>query len=487
MTTRPSDRVSGGITGLPEYQNSAGPVGEPTSGLIPEVVDPVQNMIQQITQGFAEALKAAGLTGQSTLAAVGPLPQAQGTGGGGGGGGSGGGTTTTTSGGGGDDSTAAPEPVSLNLEGGTLVKVSEAAGYRYYLEYEVYGVPIRYEIGDQTAYDELGPQDWPSVITVTEQQFNNREGLDVGLVDERFGITESVQGTFDRQLRTFAKEDIPGWQRRSKEVMTILLTGANEGWSAGRIYNEVSRTDAFTRQFPGFEEVRKNLGNTTIQETLTWYTAARDQVKQSLNDWRGESTVSNQKIGQLLAKGWDPDELDRVLKAEARLRAMPGAADQINALLEFQGRTERVNNNNLIRYILGETDESTPPELLEVVNDALRSQAFANQGIDLSPALAAALGTGESFDTLDIGTLTQVATETAQNIFRFGLELEAEREGLTRDQLIVAAVNGDNAAGVFEKLAKFARRRQIEAGGMTASSSYQDNAGQLRLLGTTGL
>jgi len=79
-----------------------------------------------------------------------------------------------------------------------------------------------------------------------------------------------------------------------------------------------------------------------------------------------------------------------------------------------------------------------------------------------------------------------VAHETATNIFRFGHELQAEREGLNRDDLIRAMVNGDQSAFVSEKLAKFARRRSIEAQGL-GSIGFQDDRGRLRLLGVSGL
>jgi len=301
-------------------------------------------------------------------------------------------------------------------------------------------------------------------------------------------VKEDPQGTVDRQLRTFGLEDLPAWQKGSKKVMTILLTAANEGWSVGRTFTEISGTNAFQKQFPHFSEVQSLLGGVSGLDAFRWYTEARDQIRTSIRAWRGtDTTTDGEMIGALMAKGWDPAEVDRVLQGEARLREIPGAVDQINQLLAYQGNSLQITQANMLDFILGDVSGDTPKDVLETINDALRSAAFQGQGIELSPALASALGPGESYQILNPDQLNQIASETATNIFRFGLELQAQREGLTRDELITAMVNGTNAAGVSEKLAKFARRRQVESGGIAAGTAYQDQQGQVRLLGLQGL
>jgi len=380
-----------------------------------------------------------------------------------------------------------PVSADLNLTNATLVKVKGGGG-TYYVEYPVYGTVFRYLIGDAQDLANLGEQDWPQTVTVSSKEFKHREGMDLGLIDERVGVKEDPQATVDRQLRTFGLEDLPAWQKGSKHVMTILLTAANEGWSVGRTFTEVSGTKAFKKQFPFFSEVQSLRGDVSGLDAFKWYTAARDQIRTSIRAWRGtDTTADGEMIGALMAQGWDPAEVDRVLEGEARLREIPGAVDQINQLLVFQGKKPSITQANMLDFILGDTKGETPKDVLETINDALRAAAFAGQGIDLSPALASALGPGESYQVLNPDQLNQIASETATNIFRFGLELQAEREGLTRDELITAMVNGTNAAGVSEKLAKFARRRQIESGGVAAGTAYQDQAGQVRLLGLQGL
>ena len=440
------------------------------------------------------------------------VPTATPTGGGGGGGGGGQNivptTTPTPTGGGGGGITplaASPRPqvdpnrpfeltprpstvtpVELNLNGATLLRVTKPGADRWYVEYQAFGVTLRYEIGDKAAFRALGEQEWPAMLTVKWSEFVNREGLDVGLIDERFGIRETPQQTVRRQLEVFGQEDLPAWQTASKEVMTILLQASLEGWSPGRTFGLVSQTQAFAQEFPHFSEVQGLLGGTTGQAAFDYYIKSRDQIRDSIQAWRGPaSAATNEYIGQLMSTGWDSTEVESVLKGEAALRQLPGAVDELNSLLQFHQINKTVGPETVLDLILGGTQ--TPSELREVINDALRSQAFTNQGVELSPSLAAALGRGESFDILSPESLTQIASETATNIFRFGLEIQAEREGITRDDIITAMVNGDNSAGVMEKLNKFARRRSIEAGGSSAGTSYQDQAGQLRILSLNSL
>ena len=71
-------------------------------------------------------------------------------------------------------------------------------------------------------------------------------------------------------------------------------------------------------------------------------------------------------------------------------------------------------------------------------------------------------------------------------MFRYGLELQAEREGLSRDELITAMTNGSNETGVMEKLAKFSRRRQISAQGL-GTPAYVGAGGRLIAPSFTGL
>ena len=320
------------------------------------------------------------------------------------------------------------------------------------------------------------------MVTVSQPEFNGREGIDAGLIDERFNIAESYQTDVDRQLRVFGQEDLPDWQRGSTEVMTTLLTAANEGFSAGRTLGLVAQTQAFKDHHPFFDQVRGvHTPGATLQESLSYYQSARDQMRESIRAYRGvEADVSDLTIGEIMSKGWSPEEAEDVLIGEAVLRSMPGVADQINQILGFQGHEVQVTNDNLIDLILDGETSRTPFDMQALINDSIRAQAFQHQGVTLSPLLASSLGPDQEFETLDPNSFGQIAQETAQNIFRFGLELQAEREGLSRDDLIRAMVDGDQAAGVSEKLAKFARRRSIESRGL-ASTGFQDETGRLRL------
>jgi len=442
---------------------------------------PVDGIMGPQTQGAIRAFQQArglavdGIVGPNTSQALGVPPLGALT--------TPGGVTgpSTTESGGTPPQPTEPGSITLNTDNATLVRVNEATGPRYYAEFLVNGVVLRHEIGDQDAFDALGDQVWPATVTTSPAEFNAREGVDAGLIDERFGITESYQATIDRELRVFGQEDVPAWQRNSTEVMTILSQAAAEGFSAGRTFRLVSQTQAFQTQHPNFNQVAAvHTPGAADLDAFQFYVEARDQIRESLRTYRGEQSATDTTISEIMAAGWDPEEAEDVLQAEAVVRAMPGAADRLNEILEHQGRDLQVTEDNLLDLILDGETERTPFQVQELINDAIRSQSFANQGIELSPTLAAALGTGEAFETLDPNTARESAIEVATNIFRFGAELEAEREGLGRDDLIRAMVDGDMDAAVQERLLKFQRRRSIEGQGQ-ATSAFVNQRGGLQI------
>ena len=407
----------------------------------------------------------------------------------------GGGNTTTGGGTGGGTGTTTEPPVTppvvpaipradINLEGARLI---DAAG-RYYVEYQAYGVTLRYDLGDEARLTGLGLSalDFTSFERITQAQFNNRQGLDVGSIDERLGVAETPQATIDRDLRIFGKEDLPGWMRNSPEAMTVALQGSLEGWSEGRTYGELAKTTAFTTAFPNFAAFRDLQPGQTVLDALGSYVKSRDQIRDSMRVWRGpQADISDTTIGRLLASGWDPDQAEQVLIGEAKIRALgPGALDRINEIVAFHNPgAPALTMANLLDYVMPGETAQTPMAVQTLINDALRAQMLRTEGVLLSPELAARLGSDDETSTLDTEGFRQVAADVAGNILRFGQELSAQREGISKDDLVVALTGGDGLAEVTTKLAKFARRRQVEAQGFESRQAFVGQGGNLQLAG----
>ncbi len=309
-------------------------------------------------------------------------------------------------------------PVTISDEvtfpaGGTLVRVTNPEGsdaaVLNFVVFEVFGVQVAYEIGDDLALEEtFGEFTFENVLTTDQLGFDEAGIVEVGLADELLGQEESVGSMFERELRLLGFEDIPAWIRGDEEALSMMMVAAREGWSPGRTARELSQTDAFAARFPSFAALQQQLGGTVL-DTVDRYINLEDQYRALLRRHRGPNTdTSTEYLGQLIEIGWDPQEVSPILQAERVMRDNPTALDELNQLLAFNGLTA-VDEVGFIDIMT----DNAPPEVFEVINDAFRAAALLEEGIDIDTAFADALGGGSSQAILEPAGFSRSAQQIA--------------------------------------------------------------------------
>ncbi len=373
------------------------------------------------------------------------------------------------------------------------------AGTIFVLVGDVYGVETGYEIGDIERLEDLfgGVASFGSVETMTQQQYDASDILDVGSVDEILGSTESRQAQAERDMRAAGLEAPPPWMLNDRQAMLTFITGVNEGWSTDRTWKSLSTLSSFTQRFPGLDTVMTQVGTVSLTAGIGEFLARENQIRTALTASRGPATdISQQYVTSLIASGWQAAEIEELLQVESRVRGNPGAIDNINEILEFQ-KLPPITADDFVEFLRGQDaltlDPShTPSAVFEGINDALRFQALLTEGIEITPELATELGTGVSTEIEKVEAFSGQAQLAAGYIARNAKELNFEKLGLTRADIVSASFgespeDGKTVAEVNSILEKFARERSKAAEGFSGSQSFTDQSGRLRIQGFADL
>lgn len=373
---------------------------------------------------------------------------------------------------------------------GTLIRVRNPEGSDaeslYFVRYRAFGVDVVFEIGDQDRLNELFGNTgfFDRTETMTQREFDNGGYLNYGLIDEQLGTTETIQSQMERGMREFGLEDIPQWMRDDREAMFIAMSGAREGWSSGRIALELSRTAGFRSRYSAYDAIARSTGSDSVLENVAEYERVEGEIRTALRAYRGPDTdTSFDYIGRLMRTGWSSSEVATTLEADRRLRNDPSALDALNNLLIFHGG-EALGHDQVLDLMRG----AAAPETFGMVNDALRQAALSAEGIQVSEAFAASLGSDEEMGLLSEESVTSAAQNAARNILRFRLELAAGKFGITHEDIIGVAFGEGEASGeIVSRLEQFAREQAAAAQGFGGIEAYTDAQGRLRLPSLSGL
>lgn len=185
-----------------------------------------------------------------------------------------------------------------------------------------------------------------------------------------------------------------------------------------------------------------------------------------------------------------------MLALEKRVKDNPEAMNNINQILAFQG-LDVLDPDDFVSFLQYQ-DRATldanvePDELFEAVNDALRFQALLTEGIDIDLEFASDLGTGTSETIGSEEMFSRQAQLAAGLIGMNARELDFEKMGLTRDEIVAAQFGetleggGRSVAEVNATLEKFARERSKAGQGHTTVQGYIDRLGRPITTGFNG-
>lgn len=389
--------------------------------------------------------------------------------------------------------------------GARLVRVTNPKGADaplYFALYPYAGIEIAYEIGDQGRFSQLFPEGisfFGSFENVSQAQFDSRQKVLAGSIDEQSGATESVGSQIERQMRSFGLESLPDWARADPQATLILSQGALEGWSAGRTLRTLSQQSrGFKERFPYWDAVMKRSGGDEIAAQ-----ARASQLEQGFRSiirrTRGPNAdVSPQVLEQYIRSGWEPNQALPVLEFEQSLRRNPEALQNFNEILVAQGLAPVDEKGFAAFSIAGPRDDladvlgQPPAQVFDAINDALfltELEEAGFGGLDVDFVRQLKDFTGGVVDEDDVAGFAQ---EAALQALRFRRELEQGRFDITTEELIAAAAGepsptGRSAAEVGSVLARFIRERQAAAGGFEGAGGFLDERGRLRIPGFESL
>jgi hypothetical protein len=398
--------------------------------------------------------------------------------------------------------------------GAVLYGVSLSDGtIEYHAVYEWEGLKLAYRIGDQTQLAGLFPNTatvFSAQFTVSQQAWDDLNPLLLGSIDERLGSSTPISVEMNNAIRTFGLEAMPDWLRNDAQAMQIAALGAMEGWSAGRVLEQVSQTAGFQQRFQAWDWALGQAGGDSTA-AMSLYIQRESALRDALARYRGPSAnLSYSYLAEVMQIGWTVEAIVPILAAEEQLRADPAVFNDINrllmssglnpigpvgaiALIASQNQTAEQAAATLAQVDLTELlGGNSPSMVFDLINDAMTLSALEDQGfvgLDLDFVRQLRNETGGVLSQASIDNFAQTA---AINVLRFGPDIDLGRYGLEQEDVISAAAarpapSGRTSAEINEIMARIMRERQAAAGGYDTYTGFVNQTGRLQLQGLGGL
>ncbi len=318
----------------------------------------------------------------------------------------------------------------------------------------------------------------PSIATevITDRAFNASDefGMVMGTVDE-LPVDESLTTQLNRELALAGLEQIPDWIRNDRQAMVWLSTSTREGWSQGRLWNQLENTQGYRERFRGAQTIATQMGLSSPQEIAAQHVRLEGELRTLLRSYRGPSAdFSEEYVVSLVQRGWTPGEAEERLEGEQILRRNPEAFRQFQELVP--GATE----DDFLAVRSGSADD----EMLEAINRAVLAAELESQGVEVDRILAESLDVPEG-EVLPEGAFEETAIQVARAIHSALPDVVSERFGITRADITRALVNRD-ATGL-DLLSQLSRERTVAGEGLGGVSSFIDARSRLRVQGTANI
>jgi len=399
-------------------------------------------------------------------------------------------------------------PVEVNgstlPNGGRLVYIANPEQsdekFLWYVVYDWNGIELAYEIGGpQAFFDTFGTWDIAStgmdVQRVNQEMFDEQNFVLTGSADQILGMTESIGSQIDREVAALGLEDLPAWMKSNKDVLGLVATATAQEWSAGRLWQELSVTSGFQARY-GTVLAYYQAGGATIGQAVAQIEADENAMQTAIRPYlsgagspltAGIPHEETQFIQELLLAGWTPGAAAQVLEQADVLRSDPTSLAQANAILAASG-LGTLNEFEFVNALAG----YGPPDVVEALNTAAAGTALVNAGLDDVDIDLLMEIVDTSGQLLTVESFASLAQELAFNTIRFAHEIDEEKLGFNRDDLIAAAFgqvnpNGKTPGEVINALGRFQRDRQAAGTGFEQTTGFQDDKGRLRIAGLGSL
>lgn len=374
-------------------------------------------------------------------------------------------------------------------EGATLIRVRNPAGSDaselYFLAYDWDGVTLTYEVGDLARLEELfgGSEAFDATRTVSQSGFDNGGFVQAGSADQLLGSSESIRSTIEREVRALGLEDLPGWMREDPDALGLVATAASQGWSSGRLWQELSSTSGFEGRFG--DVIGQYLeGGQTVQAAVDQIVADEQSLRSAIRRFQSPGVVvDNDYLHRVMARGWTAASAGAVLEVASDMRRNPDGLVRANEVLAASG-LGTLDEVGFMNVLAG----TGSAEVMEALNTAQADRALREAGLDDVDVdlLTEVVDTSDRLVTAD--SYRQLAQQLSFNMIRNFAEVDTERLGITRDDVVAAAFGeesptGKSAGEVMNLLARFERDRQAASRGFGGGQAFLDDEGRLVIRG----
>jgi hypothetical protein len=359
----------------------------------------------------------------------------------------------------------------------------------YYLvgSWTMLGADLAYEIGDTTRFQELfgtqGEAAFASKETLSQDQFDAKPNLiEAGTADQWYGSTESMQTVWEREMRLQGLEDLPEWIKNDEKAKLVIAEGNAQGWSSGRIWGELSKTEGFSERYPSDVFGRYIAQGGSIADATAAMVADENAMMSAIRRYIPPgSQVTSEYVIEALRKGWEPNQAAAVLDAAKRFTDNPKALEQANTILAEKG-IEPLSEVGYLNLLQG----NAPDDVVEAINEWRTATALSEsgvEGVDLSLIIDVV---SDKSRLLNEEGLRATGRELALSIVQNRSELDQNRLGITTDDLVSAFLGDEIQAETLNKLARFERDRRAASQGMQAEAVVTDK-GRVRIAGMSDI
>lgn len=378
-------------------------------------------------------------------------------------------------------------------QGGKVVVVRNPAGSDaaklWYIVYNWRGVELAYEVGDDNRFIELfGPArdftNFNSIQVISQSTFDSTY-TSAGSVETILGSTESLGSQIEREIRAAGLEDLPPWLAASTEGLALVAEATAQGWSSGRLWQQLSQTQAFADRYGDVID-RYLQGGTTISQAVKQIESQEQGMKAALLHLAPPDALTIDNIHQMLARGWTPDSASKVLE-QASVLSGGAALTQANEILDAVN-LPHLDEVGFINALNGHG----PPNVVEALNTIAAGQALSQAGLGEVDTNLLMEVVNTSDRLLTVQSFQDLAQQISFNLAKYGSEIDRQKLGLTREDVIAGifgeqAPSGRSPGETLNLLLRFERDRQAAAQGFEATTAGINARGRLQVAGLQGL
>lgn len=226
---------------------------------------------------------------------------------------------------------------------------------------------------------------------------------------------------------------LPDWLKdtASGAVYDLIYIAQSEGKSTDWLLEQISRLPEFKRRFPHIKTLQ-DLGMSLTESIGAFLEMEQGLKTLELQYGRDPARITPKRVGGLLAKGYNMNQIVEAYAVFDRLRDFGPALTAFNEILVASGR-EPIQGRNAIRFLRGMAPQETY-DFYEA--SSIREAATAagvGQFLSAAEAIDIALQTPENFT---LGEATQYLSAAAQAILRMRHEIAIDKYDVSADDLI---------------------------------------------------